>query len=155
MFVSLFAVPELPTHPEKFAILYSIGNIVALGSSCFLWGPWAQVKNMFAPIRAVATIIYLLCIAITIYLAVDVKKTVPILIMIIIQCLAGIWYALSYIPVRSNTMPCSMLDVILTCMLIYAFKYPILSDCSINALSEFLLAVVFTINFTSIHPLLT
>lgn len=101
MFMSLFTVPDLPKHPEKFAILYSIGNIIAIGSSCFLWGPWAQIKNMFAPVRAVATIIYLLCIGVTIYLAVDVKKVVPILIMIIVQCFAGIWYALSYIPVRS------------------------------------------------------
>lgn len=102
MFMSLLAVPSLGKNPEKFAILYTIGNIIAIGSSCFLWGPWSQVKNMFAKTRVIATVVYLLCIGITIWLAVDVKKTVPILMMIIIQCFAGIWYALSYIPVRTR-----------------------------------------------------
>lgn len=100
MFMSLLTVPGMGKHPEKFAILYSLGNIIALVSTCFLWGPWAQIKNMFAKIRVVATVIYLVCIAVTIVLAIKVKKVVPILLMIIIQCFAGIWYNLSYIPVR-------------------------------------------------------
>jgi hypothetical protein len=30
-----------------FAIFYSIGTVLSLCSSLFLWGPWHQIKNMF------------------------------------------------------------------------------------------------------------
>lgn len=30
-----------------FAVCYSIGTVLSLASSCFLWGPWHQIKNMF------------------------------------------------------------------------------------------------------------
>ncbi len=98
MFMSLMTVGQLGKKPEKFAILYTIGNIVALVSTCFLWGPVAQLKNMFKPIRIIATIVYLVCIALTIFFAVYVKKVVPILLMILVQCGAGFWYNISYIP---------------------------------------------------------
>ncbi|CAB4070243.1 unnamed protein product [Lepeophtheirus salmonis] len=44
----------------KFAVLYSIGNIISLLSTCFLMGPLKQIKNMFAPTRAFATVIMLI-----------------------------------------------------------------------------------------------
>jgi len=37
--------------PEPFATMYTIGNIVGLFSTCFLYGPVSQVKQMFAPTR--------------------------------------------------------------------------------------------------------
>jgi hypothetical protein len=37
--------------PEPFAVMYTIGNILGLSSSCFLFGPWSQFKKMFAPVR--------------------------------------------------------------------------------------------------------
>ena len=37
--------------PEPFATMYTIGNIVGLMSTCFLYGPVSQVKQMFAPTR--------------------------------------------------------------------------------------------------------
>ena len=33
--------------PTKFAILYSLGNILSLTSTGFLMGFWSQLKNMF------------------------------------------------------------------------------------------------------------
>jgi len=38
--------------PEPFATMYTIGNIVGLMSTCFLYGPVSQVKQMFAPTRS-------------------------------------------------------------------------------------------------------
>jgi hypothetical protein len=107
MFMSLLTVSQLGRKPEKFAILYTLGNIIALMSTCFLWGPVAQVKNMFKPIRIIATVVYLVCIALTIFFAFKVQKTVPILLMIIAQFFAGFWYNISYIPfARSAVKKC-------------------------------------------------
>lgn len=98
MFLSLLTVGQLGRRPEKFAILYTLGNIVALISTCFLWGPVAQIKNMFKPVRVVATIVYLVCIALTIFFAIYIKKVIPIMLMILLQFIAGFWYNISYIP---------------------------------------------------------
>lgn len=109
-FSSLFAVGQLARRPEKFAILYSLGNIVALMSTCFLWGPVSQVKNMFKPVRIVATIVYLVCIGLTILFCFKVQKVLPILLMIICQLIAGFWYNISYIPVRVQWM-CILISI--------------------------------------------
>lgn len=38
-------------NPVPFATMYSLGNIISLCSTCFLYGPWTQAKKMFAPTR--------------------------------------------------------------------------------------------------------
>ena len=50
----------------KFALLYSIGNILSLGSTGFLTGFARQAKNMFKATRLVATVMYLGCLIMTI-----------------------------------------------------------------------------------------
>jgi hypothetical protein len=41
---SLFRLMELVKgDPVPFALMYTLGNIVAIASTCFLNGPWAQV----------------------------------------------------------------------------------------------------------------
>lgn len=98
MLCSLFAVGQILIHPAKFAVLYTLGNILALFSSCFMWGPVAQMRDMFKPIRAWATCLYLGCIVGTVFLCIYYAKAPLILLMIIIQCIAGFWYTISYIP---------------------------------------------------------
>ncbi len=44
-------VKLLSGNPYPFAVLYSIGNILGISSTCFLFGPVAQLKKMFAPTR--------------------------------------------------------------------------------------------------------
>lgn len=46
-------------RPTKFAILYTMGNILSLGSTGFLTGFMAQAKGMFKGTRLVATCVYL------------------------------------------------------------------------------------------------
>lgn len=41
----------LEGDPEPFAIMYTIGNVIGLLSTCFLYGPVSQMKQMFAPTR--------------------------------------------------------------------------------------------------------
>lgn len=52
---TLRLVQLIEGNPEPFAIMYTIGNVLGISSSCFLFGPWAQMKKMFAPIRYKST----------------------------------------------------------------------------------------------------
>ncbi|KAK0147993.1 Vesicle transport protein SFT2A [Merluccius polli] len=49
----------LPGGIKLFAVFYTIGNIAALSSTCFLMGPFKQLKRMFEPTRLIATIVML------------------------------------------------------------------------------------------------
>jgi len=95
---SLFALPSIATNPERFAVLYTLGNVIALMSTFFLFGPIKQLKNMFKPSRAIATIVYLLSLALTLYLAFAVKLAIPVIIGMIVQLCAMIWYCATYVP---------------------------------------------------------
>eukprot|EP01147_Barroeca_monosierra_P007901 gene7901-691_t len=57
-----------------FAICYSLGTIMSLASSLFLWGPWHQFKNMFKETRWLATTIMLASIAMTLVSAIVWKR---------------------------------------------------------------------------------
>ncbi|XP_074520592.1 SFT2 domain containing 2b isoform X1 [Halichoeres trimaculatus] len=81
-----------------FAVLYSVGNLCALGSTMFLVGPLRQVKNMCAKERAIATIVMLVCLVLTLCAAFWWKNNGLALLFCVLQFLAFTWYGLSYIP---------------------------------------------------------
>ncbi|NWS95676.1 SFT2A protein, partial [Mionectes macconnelli] len=55
----------LPKGIKLFAVFYTLGNIAALASTCFLMGPLKQLKAMFDPKRLIATVVMLLCLVLT------------------------------------------------------------------------------------------
>ncbi|KAF5295176.1 hypothetical protein FQR65_LT10564 [Abscondita terminalis] len=81
-----------------FAVFYTLGNILSLLSTCFLMGPFNQIKKMFASTRVIATVIVLASFVLTLVSAIYLHKAVLALVFIIIQSLAMTWYSLSYIP---------------------------------------------------------
>jgi len=81
-----------------FVLLYSLGNAVAIFATMFLMGPMRQLRAMFAPVRVIATLIFLGLLVGTIVVAVQTKNFVAVLICVILQFLAGVWYSISYIP---------------------------------------------------------
>mmetsp|Transcript_3669 Transcript_3669/g.5740 ORF Transcript_3669/g.5740 Transcript_3669/m.5740 type:complete len:189 (-) Transcript_3669:5-571(-) len=94
--------------PEPFAIMYTSGNLIGIGSTCFLYGPWAQIKKMFAPTRLIATGIYLFFMGLTLFLA-FYPGEIPLrlfwlVLAIFCQFLALIWYSLSFIPFAREIM---------------------------------------------------
>ena len=96
---SLFTLPGVALgKPAPFAILYTLGNLVALSSTFFLWGPRSQLKNMFKPIRAGASIVYLIMLLVTLVIAFTIANGILVLICVAIQFCAMVWYAASYIP---------------------------------------------------------
>jgi len=82
----------------KFAILYSLGNIIALCSTCFLMGPVAQIKRMFSSSRWLATVLMLFFLVLTVMSAVWWKVNILALVFMVLQFLSMVWYSLSYIP---------------------------------------------------------
>lgn len=51
-FGSFFKLMQLLAgNPVPFAIMYTLGNILSLLSTCFMFGPWAQAKKMFSSNR--------------------------------------------------------------------------------------------------------
>jgi len=86
-------------NPAPFAIKYSLGNIIALGSTVFLMGPKTQLKRMSHPTRYIAAIVYLVAIAATLtFCFTPPHSATLVIICIVIQSCALFWYCLSYIP---------------------------------------------------------
>ncbi|NP_001165252.1 SFT2 domain containing 1 L homeolog [Xenopus laevis] len=89
----------IPGSGKKlFAVFYTLGNIAALASTCFLMGPVKQLKKMFAPTRLIATIVMLLCLIGTLCAVFWWHKNGLAIIFCILQFLAMTWYSLSFIP---------------------------------------------------------
>lgn len=97
-FFALFTLPDIISHPEKFAIVYTFGNIIALLSTTFLFGPCAQARKMFEQKRIFATLLYLFSIILTFVCAYHFKQVIWVLLSLLLQFAAMLWYSLSYIP---------------------------------------------------------
>jgi len=81
-----------------FAILYTFAVIFGIGATLFLMGPLNQLKKMFDPTRLIATIVFIASLVMTLISALVIKIGVLVLLFVIVQFLALIWYTISYIP---------------------------------------------------------
>ena len=97
---------------QLFAFLYTIGNLMSLGSTLFLMGPMKQIKNMFAKTRAIATIVMILAFVLTLCSAFWWRKNVLALMFVVIQFCAMTWYSISYIPYARDAV-CKCVDKII------------------------------------------
>ena len=96
---SMFSFSQLLTgNPVPFALKYSIGNVISLFSTAFIVGPARQLKGMTAPTRWLAALVYLGAIAGTLVSALVLDSGILVLVFIIVQFCAEVWYVLSYIP---------------------------------------------------------
>ncbi|XP_027021651.1 vesicle transport protein SFT2A isoform X1 [Tachysurus fulvidraco] len=97
----------LPKGLQLFAVFYTIGNLAALASTCFLMGPLKQLKRMFEPTRLIATCVMLLCLVLTLCAVFWWHKRGLAIIFCILQFLAMTWYSISYIPfARDAVLKC-------------------------------------------------
>ncbi|KAF5181164.1 Vesicle transport protein sft2b, partial [Thalictrum thalictroides] len=84
--------------PIKFAILFTLGNILAVGSTAFLLGPAQQGRMMFDSVRVYASAIYIGSVILALICAILIHNKLLTLLAIIIEICALMWYSLSYIP---------------------------------------------------------
>ncbi|XP_012090079.1 vesicle transport protein SFT2B isoform X1 [Jatropha curcas] len=94
MFLSLIVFAK----PIKFALLFTFGNVLAVGSTAFLIGPVQQLSMMFDSGRVYATSIYIGFVVISLICALWIHSKILTVIAIICEICALIWYSLSYIP---------------------------------------------------------
>jgi hypothetical protein len=87
-----------PENLRTFAILYVMGNIIALVATGFLLGPAAQCTKMWAETRRYSTAFYLIMLIVVFSVALTKQHIALIFFCLFIQILAGAWYALSYVP---------------------------------------------------------
>jgi len=85
-------------NTATFAVLYTVGNIVSLCGSGFLFGPRRQLRNMGRAGRRWATGIYLLMMVVTLTLAFIHAFPLFIILSVFLQWCALVWYIASYIP---------------------------------------------------------
>ncbi|CAG0889674.1 unnamed protein product [Cyprideis torosa] len=110
-FLSILGTVVMFINPIKgikmFAVLYTLGSITALSSTCFLMGPLKQLQRMFDSKRVVATIVMLFSLVLTFMAAVWWEKKLLCILFLAIQFVAMLWYSISYIPyARDAVMSC-------------------------------------------------
>lgn len=94
MYLSLLVI----VIPIKFALLFTFGNMLAIGSTVFLIGLGQQIRMMLDPVRVYATAIYVGFVVLALICALLIHSKVLTLIAITCEIFALIWYSLSYIP---------------------------------------------------------
>jgi hypothetical protein len=83
---------------RAFAELYIIGNLIAISATAFFVGCRKLYNRMTAKTRRVGTAVWFsLMIAIFVCAILKVPLAI-ILVLLVAETLAGIWYAASYIP---------------------------------------------------------
>lgn len=88
-------------NPGPFAMAYTIGNLLSIGSSMFFVGPCKQLETMFRVKRRGSAITYLAFIVITMVLCFSPHiphRTGLVILSVICQFAALVWYTLSYVP---------------------------------------------------------
>jgi len=89
-------------NPAPFVFLYSSGNILSLMSSVFLSGPARQCRLMFDVKRKLTSIAYLIALGFSItvcFVPMPMGLKIGLLVLLLlVQLSANIWYTLSYIP---------------------------------------------------------
>jgi hypothetical protein len=95
-------------NPAPFVFLYTSGNILSLLSSIFLSGPSRQLRYMFDDKRYGTTVTYLIALSVSIVVCFIPMKTglkiTCLVVLLLIQMCANIWYTLSYIPYGRATV---------------------------------------------------
>lgn len=85
-------------NPAPFACKYTLGNLLSLGSYCFLVGPSRQCRGMCAPERRLATLAYVLSLVGTLVCVFVLRSHLLTLLALCVQCASMVYYALSYLP---------------------------------------------------------
>jgi hypothetical protein len=108
LIISFFRITDpIKGDAEKFAIIFSLGNILILSSICFIVGFNKQRKIMFKKTRLITSLIFIISmISVLLLIFLPMSQTTKekkiykygLMILVIIEYISMIWYNLSYIP---------------------------------------------------------
>eukprot|EP00038_Savillea_parva_P010776 m.192682 g.192682 ORF g.192682 m.192682 type:complete len:202 (+) comp18720_c0_seq1:387-992(+) len=96
--LSFLLLPVVVIKARKFALLFSLGSLSALGSVAMLRGPATFAGYMFSKERMVLSAAYVLSLLLTLYSAMGMRRTVPTVFCATFQILILGRYILGYIP---------------------------------------------------------
>lgn len=88
-------------HPGRFARLYSVGNIMMVAASFFLSGPKSQWRKIWSKDRAPTFLVFCSTMMLTlleVYRSPHLGRALLILLLVVVQWMAQVWYVLSYVP---------------------------------------------------------
>ena len=85
-------------RPNKFAFLYTCGNIISIFGTFFLVGPKRQLKNMANPYRRKASIVFVSSIILTLVSLYVLHSRILTIIFVLVQFGSYIYYIMSYTP---------------------------------------------------------
>ena len=97
----MIAFAFLPTailFPGKFALAFTIGSLMFMGSFAFLRGPMVFIKGMFSKDQLPFAASYVVSLMMTIYSCIVAKSYILVLGSVIFQIAALMWYASSFLP---------------------------------------------------------
>ena len=97
--VSIAAISLL--RIRKFALLFTIMNIMLFSALSFLVGIKKQLSSLFVPKRLISSILMIIGIILTLFFAFVYKTLIGVIIGFLIEFVSFCYYALSYIPMGS------------------------------------------------------
>jgi hypothetical protein len=83
---------------NKFAFMYTIGNVVSIFATFFLIGPVQQLKNMTDVHRRKASMVFVVSIIMTLCALYVLHSKLLTVLFVLVQFAAYVWYILSYVP---------------------------------------------------------
>jgi hypothetical protein len=83
---------------NKFAFMYTLGNVVSVFATFFLVGPVRQFKNMIDVQRRKASLLFCGSIVMTLIALYVVHSKLLTVLFVVVQFIAYVWYVLSYVP---------------------------------------------------------
>ena len=105
--ISTMNVPSIVLAPARFAVPFTLGNIISLLSMSFLVGCKRQFQSIFHPDRVVTSSVFVASMIGTLVAAFIVKSALMCFFFVIIQYGSYIWYCASFIPYgRSFLLGC-------------------------------------------------
>eukprot|EP00752_Nemacystus_decipiens_P002201 g2094.t1 len=95
----------------SFALIYCLGSLIAISATGFLIGPRRQCGKMFHKKRRIACILYIVLLFAVIILAFLNTPVIIVLLVLVCQMCAAVWYTASYIPygramIKNTFCPC-------------------------------------------------
>jgi hypothetical protein len=98
-FVSFGSMLGLITgNPVRYAMSFTLSNVLAIVGTGFLLGFKRQAKSAFDEKRRITAIVFLLAMVMTIVSVFVFQKPLLVLIFVVIQVCAYVWYMASYFP---------------------------------------------------------
>lgn len=85
-------------NPTRYALSFTLGNILSLVGTGFLLGFKRQAKSAFDEKRRITTIVYFSSMIMTLVSVFYIKIAFIILVFVITQISSYVWYMASYFP---------------------------------------------------------